>query len=598
MTRGKKELKEFIKDDRFIEQMNSAFADLRADFELELDAERSKISELKEVHVDIKNCLSNLSSYCCKSSGLVSGLRGTGKTHLMLLARDKVNENFQENKTLCIYINLKRLHLPSNFDQELFNRVFGIFFYNELSKQLISILRSLEADNVLDKFKLLFKKDEKALILNVREVIQKIALFKQIIRAGSEEFANYKEGEVEVDISERELLEIQSKISTKLSQTSGSIAGEFSIKESEEKTDKTKTKATYINYLNIQDIRNNLISLIKLLKVSNLTFYVDEWEKIFTIDKAQEYLSFFVDKLNDTPLYFWIGYVPFRGELYHLDVGADLQHQIDLDKNLIYENSKLDKDLCISYFKSFINRRMEHYLKDYGIDYRVMFNDDRKFEILVLGSMGNSRDFGTMLLKCWSDFRDYRNADLVQGRPYKYISSQMIANSIKDDGDKKLLNIKYKEKVMSIWRDVENYAVSKKSSHIAVEESNENMSLMSTDGFSDLLYHRLLHFRKGHVPPKDSIIDNKLSIYALNYACTYDQHTRDKKITFITSYSSIHDRVRRYIYNPKIIIDSLKLKDGEIHPCISCGNNINVRSMTAAWEKNSCPFCGDKIYKE
>jgi len=41
----------------------------------------------------------------------------------------------------------------------------------------------------------------------------------------------------------------------------------------------------------------------------------------------------------------------------------------------------------------------------------------------------------------------------------------------------------------------------------------------------------------------------------------------------------------------------MRIKSGEIHPCISCSENINITKMIAAWEKNSCPFCGGFIYK-
>ncbi len=49
------------------------------------------------------------------TSGVVSGLRGTGKTHLMLLARHEINENCftgKANGVFCVYLNVKRLTMP------------------------------------------------------------------------------------------------------------------------------------------------------------------------------------------------------------------------------------------------------------------------------------------------------------------------------------------------------------------------------------------------------------------------------------------------------------------------------------------------------
>ncbi len=180
-------LKDYVYDDSFIERMNRAFSDLRADYELSMDADKEKVSELKAMHVDVKNQLSDLISYSSSSSGVISGLRGTGKTHLMLLARHEINENCFTGK------------------------------------------------------------------------------------------AN--------------------------------------------------------GFLNTNTIREELMSLMKLLNLKGMVLYIDEWEKISYNSELQRFLSFYIDRILDNPIYCWINIVPYRGSLYHLDRGADLQHLIDLDEN-------------------------------------------------------------------------------------------------------------------------------------------------------------------------------------------------------------------------------------------------------------------------
>lgn len=143
---AKKLLKDYVSDDNFIEKMNRAFSDLRADYELSMDANQVKIDELQKTHVDVKNQLSDLSSYSLSSSGVVSGLRGTGKTHLLLLARNNINTNCftkQGNGIFCIYLNVKRLNFPQDCNQEIFNRIISVYIYSELSKQLQTTLTSL-----------------------------------------------------------------------------------------------------------------------------------------------------------------------------------------------------------------------------------------------------------------------------------------------------------------------------------------------------------------------------------------------------------------------------------------------------------------------
>ncbi|WP_088034855.1 hypothetical protein [Evansella clarkii] len=593
---GGVELKEFVNDQDFIEKMNYAFADLRADYELSLDVTKEKVKELIDVHVDHKNALSNLTSLSVKSSGVISGLRGTGKTHLFLLARDNINNNFDKNKTLCFYLNVKRLHLPTDFNQEIFNRTFSIFIYDEISKQLLNLLNEINNNtSTFDKIFSVFNRDKKTLINNLIEALHKINLFKTIASTGSDYIEDFGEGDYTREEFHNSLVELQTELAAKLDLTSSELSTKMRAMTNEETRKGLTNNNNYLKYLNINSVRDNLLEILKLLKLNTITFYVDEWEKLYSIENAQKFLSFYIDKIIDTPIYFWIGMVPYRGHLYYLDNGADLQHYINLDENLVYENSKHDRDLCIAYFKEFINKRLNFYFKEEKFTYNLLFNDDKKLELLVLASMGNSRDFGTMLLNCWSEFQAYRSNTLAPGRPYKYINQSMIIKSIKNNGDKKFSNIKNDSNLLSVWRDIEKYCLAKKYSHFAVEDTKENMEAISTKEFSELIYHRLLHFRKGHVPPKETNLKNKLSIYALNYAGIYDLIAKDRKINFVTEYDTIHDRVRRYIYDPKIIIKDIKIRSGEIFPCVSCKVPININTMSGAWNNNSCPFCGGKI---
>ncbi|WP_144276957.1 hypothetical protein [Metapseudomonas resinovorans] len=94
-----------MKDQDLVRKITKSFSDLRADFDLSLDASAEKINELSETHVDVKDNLSKLISHTGSSSGVLQGLRGTGKTHLFLLARHKVNQNIFDHGNLTIYLN-------------------------------------------------------------------------------------------------------------------------------------------------------------------------------------------------------------------------------------------------------------------------------------------------------------------------------------------------------------------------------------------------------------------------------------------------------------------------------------------------------------
>ncbi len=593
------ELKQFVNDDDFIQNMNIAFSDLRADYELTMDSSDTKIAELTALHVDIKNHLSDLTAFSRNSSGTISGLRGTGKTHLLLLARNNINSSLwkdAKSNNLCIYLNMKRICIPETFSQDLYNRIFSVYIYNELAKQLLQILLTFVKDTVINRLLSKFDYTEKKLKKNIELVIKNLYEMQIIARNGNEIYNSLSTGTCEAEEYDHTLINLTTKLNETLSLQKFEAGIQIDMEYLNELSHRLKTNNTYTQFLNFQSVRHHLIDIINLLQLDSITFYVDEWEKISYNPLIQEYTSFYIDRIQDTPLYFWISIVPYRGNLYYLDNGADLQHQINLDDSLVYEASDRDRILCLTYFKNLINNRLSFYFNNEDINYNLLFNNDENFEKLVLAGMGNTRDFGTMLLKCWSEYQTYRNSPMAQGRPYKYIAQPMIVEAIKDNGDKKMTNIQNNPNTMKAWNDVKNFCLQKKSSHFSIEENGEDLECFRAPEFSDLIYHRLLHFRKAHVPAKDAETENKLSIYAINYAAIYSLHAQDRKITFVTKYELIHDRVRRYIYKPSVVLNDIKVATGEIFPCINCRAPINVTKMKAAWEKNSCPFCGDVIH--
>lgn len=98
----------------------------------------------------------------------------------------------------------------------------------------------------------------------------------------------------------------------------------------------------------------------------------------------------------------------------------------------------------------------------------------------------------------------------------------------------------------------------------AILETTKNMQLLNNKYFSELIYHRLLHYRIGHIASKNLTVTDKLSIYALSYSTTYDSHSIEKKFSFIINPNAIHDKVRRYIFNPDQIINTIQIEEGDV----------------------------------
>lgn len=100
----------------------------------------------------------------------------------------------------------------------------------------------------------------------------------------------------------------------------------------------------------------------------------------------------------------------------------------------------------------------------------------------------------------------------------------------------------------------------------------------------------------GHIASKDLTVTDKLSIYALSYSTTYDSHSIEKKFSFIINPNAIHDKVRRYIFNPDQIINTIQIEEGDVILCKSCKHPMNIRDNKACFEKNFCPSCGNTLY--
>ena len=605
------ELKQLVNDHKMVLCMNRAFSDLRADYELSIDVDKKRINELEQTNVDIDNHLQNLISYSSQSSGVVSGLRGTGKTHLMLLARNAINSSFIEDPNtgnFCVYVNAKKFTLPSNgSDLEVFNRAFSIFLYDELTVQLKGLLEELRDKTFWKKLVDLFDGNKRTMATNVEAAINKLLEFRSIIQVGTDEMRGVSAGTIAEETFSKEIYELAAALNA----TAASEGFKFSSNINEDLAQEISSKIVHskdtLAYLNHNTVKQQLLKVMKLLGIRSLVFYVDEWEKLYHVKNLQKQVAHYINHIIDNPIFFWIGVVPNRGSLSPLAVGADLQHVIDLDESLIYEGSDIEKRKCIDYFTQFINKRLKYYFRNtqYAdqIDCDVLFNRNMtkqdnavgNLELLVIASMGNSRDFGTMLTQCWSEFQSYRRSGKHQGRPFKYISESMVIKAIQYSGNQKRQNISPNSSTKLVWDDITEFCLNKKSSHFVVEESKQCNQCMEQAEFSDLLYHRLLHFRKAHLSPKDSDKEQRLSLYALDYASIYDLHASSKKINYITAYDAINNSVRRYIYDPQEIVSKIKIMQGSIIPCSNCGNAIDVNQMKAAIEHNHCPYCGKNI---
>ncbi|WP_242750523.1 hypothetical protein [Bacillus sp. A1(2020)] len=420
--------------------------------------------------------------------------------------------------------------------------------------------------------------------------------FKNISRLGNVKVSEVSTGSLTLESFQKEIDEICCKVNAGITEKSFSLSSELMNKQIEESSEKLLKNNDYLSYLNLHSVKENLVALVNKLSLNSIVFYIDEWEKIYKNDNIQEYTADFIDKINGSPIYFWIAFVPGRGNLHQLVQGADLQHPLNLDTSLIYEDSNHERSRCINYFKELVNKRLHKYLDSYQVDYGTLFRSEEIFRELVIASMGNSRDFGLMLSECIDQYLAYRTDALTPGRPFQYISKDMIDSAIRSHGQTKRRNIMSTNNENIILKDIEDFCRQKKSSHFAIEITKENIELLNKPQFSELFYQRLIHLRKRDVSKKVGDDEIRLDIFAIDYSSTYSLHNNEKQFNFWLEYSPIHDKVRRYIYSPKKIYEQISISEGESMNCKNCRRVVNINTYQKLWEKNICPHCAENLY--
>ncbi|USK75918.1 hypothetical protein [Peribacillus frigoritolerans] len=577
--------------DVFIDKMDKVFASLRADFDVaSAQFSKKKIEELNKVHVDATKKVSTLAVQAQESNGFIKGLRGTGKSHLLLLARDKINTG---SKHICIYINLQE-HLNIGGSVVVQERFYVWALLKQLKRQLMYIIdEQNEAESTITK---MVKKVSKFFLVNEEKEQQDkltsvFLKLEQLIRQGEDELEMFSLKKSAGQRSESTNswgmgAEVDSK-------------GKFKIKAQESESIKGM-ESLEVGYgaeriLDIERLKTMLIEIVNILGINGITFFYDEWSMLD--NKDQHTLSKLIRALSSSPLYHWVAYIPYKSSLGVLEQSADMPHNIDLDLQFIYEENN---KVCMNYFIEFIDNRLKLVFES-EVFKAAAFIRQNVMELMVKSSMGNTRDFGVMLNKAWNNYRQ----DYLVTEKNKVISKKHVQTAIKALAEEKQANLqaknssKYSER---LWMEIIKFISEKKHTHFCIELSDKNVDLIKEEEFIDLLYHRLVHLRKKDYPAKDGGED-RLAIYSADVSVLFYQifETRSdsKKIKLVTDSSTIHNQIRRYIFNIEGCINEFRMEQGKQIMCTNpeC-KKIITEEMKLAWENKMCIYCLTPFSKE
>ncbi|MFC0298483.1 putative metallopeptidase [Geobacillus jurassicus] len=494
----------------FIEKMDKVFASLRADFDVaSSQLSRKKIEALKKMHVDVTGKVGTLSVLAKESNGLIQGLRGTGKSHLMLIARDEINLS---KNHICIYVNLQE-HLNVGGSVVVQERFYVWALLKQIKKQLMYIVEETQNEEESQKRFSISKiiqffniKKEKNV---TRRLEEKFDELEKLVLKGEEEVIQFSKETKTVHLDEvttNSNLELKGQNINNFGYTTNCGGSEKLSRKSEE-----KYKSEII--LDIKKLKTLLIEIIELLGVGGITFFYDEWSALKT--REQELLSEMIRALSSSPIYHWIAFVPYKSSLGVLEQAADLPHLIDLDLQFIYEENN---KICMNYFEKFIENRLRLVFDSEKFKAKALIRP-HLLEILVQCSMGNTRDFGIMLNKAWDYFKqDY----LTMGRN-RIISKKHVERAVKTLAEEKMMNLQRKSSSSyseRLWSEIVKFITQKKHTHFCIELSERNIDYIKEAEFTDLLYHRLVHLRKKDYPPKDGG-NKRLSIYAVDVSVLF-----------------------------------------------------------------------------
>jgi hypothetical protein len=566
----------------FIDKMDKVFANLRSDHDVAtLELSKKKIEALKDIHVDVSGDVSSLSVKARESNGVIKGVRGTGKSHLLLISRDKINANKDH---ICVYINLQE-HLNIGGDILVHERFFVQVILKQLKKQLLYLIN--EVDNpyrnitecALKILEFFGKKNKREKLEET--LIEKLNEMEQIILNGEYEIHQMLK---EVSKQNQEKVGQEARIKGNYGIKGGGIESE--LKGNQENSESFSEKYNTTVVLDLATLKTLLLDVIRILGIDGVTFFYDEWSSLSSND--QTLLSKLIRGLSSSPIFHWIAYIPYKSSIGVLERTADMPHTIDLDLQYIYEENNT---VCKNYFTSFINNRLKQVFGSDTFKANSLIRP-QLLELLVKSSMGNTRDFGVMVNKAWEFFRqDYKST----GRN-KMISKGHVKRAIKTLAEEKLENLKqlasdkYSER---IWNEIVDFAKLKSNTHFCIELNDRNIDYLKGSEFEDLLYHRLIHLRKKDYPSKEGD-GTRLAIYSIDVSAVFFEvfETRSdrKKIKLVLSVDTIHNQVRRYIFDLKKYVDEYRMEQGKQLKCRNCGK-ITTEEMKLAWDMGVCIYC-------
>lgn len=531
-------------------------------------AENINIANYRELYVgdDVIDSINNVNNQ------VIYGRRGSGKTHLLRALQEKINEDFYENRQVCIYLDARSI-LPSikaALSEDVALMIFQTIvqlFIDSFSVNFSSNFSGDIATDLRKKFKL-EPEDE------IRESLKKINL----------------------DISTRGLKKIGG-----VDIIEDRIKSSKATRRSSLLTTKKTTRSVVKKPVEIQDIALSLQVLVDWLKINRVICLIDEWSEIAS--DVQKHLAELIKRVFiSTKFSFKIAAIPNRTDLGHkteekfygLEDGGDI-FGYQLDNRYIFETDKAQtrnffNDLLYKHLSAIDPLVVNSIIKTSAkspTSFINVFLTNKALGELCIASAGIPRDFINLFIHSYDQFKS---------GSAKHISVKNVRSATSgwyETDKKKQVDEHAVEKVL-LQAIVEEIVIKSNSSHFMLgEKHSSNAHILS------LIDFRVLHLRKKGYSHRD-IPRETFNVYSIDYGCyNHLNITRANLNHNSLDTITVQDDIRqiRRISLPDAFLQKFQLSIGEAFACPHCRKPVDTKHPAYVKQKlcNNCFEYADAV---
>jgi hypothetical protein len=504
---------------------------------------------------------------------VIFGRRGTGKTHLLLAIKEKVEQNFSANNTIAVYIDLSKV-IPV-LEESVENKTeYCLLIIQAVMDEVINCA----VENIKGIYKLnIFGNESSAEKARKQQFFDLLDVFNKELVAGREikVLGKYK-------FSNEDVNNINSSLSI-------SAAPKLDVGMS--KQAKTSSSDESVKYVSVADLHKLIKQFSAIIPGLQVVLLLDEFSEVNR--EIQPYLAALIKRIIiSANITVKIAAIPNRTNLQlrneniiGLEEGADV-FGFHLDNRYIFEINRTPT-------KKFFNKLLANHL--HSIDDETFPDDNfnaldlflapQALNEILIATAGIPRDFLNIFIN------SHDNVLVNHTKVQKRISVKNIRSACrlwyntdkKEQVEKNVIAHKLLNKILS------DIVVVKKSSHFLVPKQFSEMK-----AFQDLLDLRVLHLRKDNYSHQDNkgVVYNVYSVdYGSYNSLEVTNNSLDTNSIEDIEFNTVDDlrKVRR-ISLENDFFNKFLLEVGDGIKCKECNNTVDTNSAPYL-KRKLCNHC-------